>query len=88
MYDPIVADDPRHWWNGELRRLQRRDIYLHQRGDQYVLEARSGGKDGTSRWSTPMTEQEALGLADRWQQGQEGWREVVTDATGPDHRTT
>lgn len=72
----MVDEALRHWWNGELRRVRRRDIYLHRQGDQYVLEALSGGKDGSSRWSTPMTEREALELAEQWQQGQEGWREA------------
>lgn len=84
LYDPIVAEDPRHWWNGELRRVRRRDIYLHKRGDQYAVEALSGGKDGTSRWSNPMTEQEALTLAARWRESQDGWREMGADApSGP-----
>jgi hypothetical protein len=72
----MVAEEPRHWWNGELRRLHRRDIYLHQQGDRYVVEARAGGKDGMPRRSAPMTEQEALDLVARWQEGQGGWREM------------
>ena len=80
LYDPMVADDPRHWWNGELRRVRRRDIYLHRQGDQYAVEARSGGKDGRSRWSQPMAEREALQLVEKWRQGQDGWREVPAKA--------
>jgi hypothetical protein len=81
----MVADDPRHWWNGELRRVRRRDIYLHRQGDHYAVEARSGGKDGTSRWAGPLPEQEALEVVARWQQDQDGWREMPasSDRTTP-----
>jgi hypothetical protein len=81
----MVADDPRHWWNGELRRVRRRDIYLHRQGDQYAVEALSGGKDGTSRWAGPLPEQDALEVVARWQQDQDGWREVTAsgDRTTP-----
>jgi hypothetical protein len=71
-----MSDDPRHWWNGELRRVRRRDIYLHRRDDTYVVEAVAGGKDGMPQWSAPMTEQEALEVVARWTAGQDGWREM------------
>lgn len=80
-----MADDLRHWWNGRWG-LARRDVYLRPDGDQYLVEARERGADGTLRTWQPPDETYALELVDDLLSDQEGWREITATPPPPPPR--
>ncbi|MEU4243106.1 hypothetical protein [Actinoplanes sp. NPDC026619] len=80
----MTRDDSRHWWNGRWGRIARRDIHLRAEGDRYVVEAREGGADGTTRTWSPPTEKDALQFIDDLLSDQDGWRELSARPPAPD----
>ena len=40
----------KHYWNGKWGRLARMDILVFEDAGAWLIEARSGGADGRSRW--------------------------------------
>ena len=73
----MARDESRRWWNGRWGRLGRCDVYLPAQGTQYVVEARAGGADGTTRTWYPPTKDHALLLVDDLLNDQDGWRELT-----------
>jgi hypothetical protein len=80
MFDSLDAMERvvKHWWNGNWGRLARRDVYLRADADRrWVVEARTGGAEGRSRWQVVKDERAALALAQRWLDlGGSCWRDV------------
>jgi hypothetical protein len=82
-----MADDhSRHWWNGKWGRLARCDVYLRMEDGRYVVEAREGGADGTTRTWQPPTEDYALELVDDLLSDQDSWREITATPPPPPPR--
>lgn len=67
----------KHWWNGIWGRLARRDVYLYVDGDQWLVEARTGGADGQSRWFEHDDPDAALDRARGLLIGPGEWRELA-----------
>jgi len=76
----------KHWWNGKMGRHVRRDIKIHFNDRPWVVEAREGGMDGTTRrWELP-DEDTALGLARDLMGDDPSWRDLSDIArTSPIH---
>jgi hypothetical protein len=52
----------KHYWNGRMGRLVRRDIYLYEDAGTWWVQARHGGDDGVSQWYELADEDLALDL--------------------------
>ena len=50
----------KHYWNGKWGRLARMDILVFEDAGAWLIEARTGGTDGTSRWFQTTDEDAAL----------------------------
>lgn len=50
----------KHYWNGKWGRLARMDVIVFEDAGAWLIEARTGGADGTSRWYQVPDEDAAL----------------------------
>ena len=66
----------KHWWNGTWGRLARRDIYLYNDGDRWLIEVREGGAEGRSKWFEYDDEEVALNDVRLLLVGPGRWREL------------
>jgi hypothetical protein len=49
VFEYVVMEKRKHWWNGAWGRLARRDIYLFEDAGTWWVEAREGGAEGHYR---------------------------------------
>jgi hypothetical protein len=50
VFHTVEAMNKRHhWWDGHAGRMARRDIIVYEDGARWLVEARQGGSEGTSR---------------------------------------
>jgi hypothetical protein len=76
--EPVVR---RHWWwNGRFGRLARRDVVVHEHDGRWVVEARRGGVEGSSRWAEVASEAAAVELARSIQDEPTAWSELPVTA--------
>lgn len=66
----------KHWWNGSWGRLVRKDVYLRTDGDQWFVEQRAGGAEGTSRFFEFGSEDDAYDVIHALLVGPDEWREL------------
>jgi hypothetical protein len=67
----------RHWWNGNLSLIGRRDVYIRTDGQLWEVEAQTGGDSGESKVYSCPGRASAQILAEAWLGGRPQWREVV-----------
>jgi hypothetical protein len=67
----------KHWWNGKWGRLARRDVFLRVDGDQWHVEQRDGGGDGTSTFREYDSEDEAYEAVRALLTGPDEWRDLT-----------
>jgi hypothetical protein len=81
----------KQWWNGELDRFARRDVvvWATEGRERWMVEARWGGADGTSRFRETPTEHEAFALAMRWRNASRGdeWKDISRLVANPPERS-
>ncbi|MEV6350621.1 hypothetical protein [Actinoplanes sp. NPDC051851] len=66
----------KHWWNGKWGSLARKDVFLRVSGDQWYVEQRAGGSDGTSHFFEYDDEDTALDTVRALLAGTDDWREL------------
>jgi hypothetical protein len=66
----------RHWWNGSRSAMSRRDVYVRTDGQQWEVEAQTGGAEGRSTVQQCPGQASAMILADAWLGGRSQWREL------------
>ena len=69
----------RHWWNGNHSSRGRRDVYIRTDGEQWEVEAQTGGIAGRSKLHPCPSRSSAEILADAWLGGRPEWRELMPD---------
>lgn len=67
----------KHWWNGRWGRLARRDILLFEDGGVWLLEVRTGGAEGSSRWFEFADEDAAMDAVRALLGADSDWRELA-----------
>ena len=67
----------RHWWNGNQSLRGRRDVYIRTDGQQWEVEARTGGSAGRSEVHHCPGQTSAEILAKAWLGGRPEWRELT-----------
>lgn len=66
----------RHYWNAKWGRIARRDIMIFEDAGRWLVEAREGGVDGTSRWFDVTDETSAFDLVRSLMSDSTDWREL------------
>ena len=69
----------RHWWNGNHSSRGRRDVFIRTDGQQWEVEAQTGGVAGRSKLHPCPSRSAAEILAEAWLGGRPEWRELVPD---------
>jgi len=76
VFEYLVMERRKHWWNGTWGRLARRDVYLYEDGGRWWVESRQGGAEGRSRWFEHPDEDAALEQVRLLLDGPGSWRQL------------
>jgi hypothetical protein len=77
MYDTVCSMETRkHFWNGRRGPIGRTDVLIRVDGDIWMLELRTGGADGCSRFLDADNEDDALDIARNLMIEGDGWRDL------------
>jgi hypothetical protein len=76
VFEYVLMERRKHWWNGTWGRLARRDVYLFEDGGKWRVEGREGGAEGRSKWYDFDDEDAALDCVRGLLTGPGDWREL------------
>jgi hypothetical protein len=76
VFEYVLMERRKHWWNGTWGRLARRDVYLFEDGGKWLVEGREGGAEGRSKWYDFENEDAALDCVRGLLAGPGEWREL------------
>ena len=76
VFEYVLMERRKHWWNGTWGRLARRDVYLFEDGGKWLVEGRDGGAEGRSTWYDFDDEDAAVDCVRGLLNGPGEWREL------------
>lgn len=76
VFEYLLMERRKHWWNGTWGRLARRDVYLSEDAGHWWVESREGGAEGRSRTYEFDAEEPAMNCVSGLLAQPGDWREL------------